>query len=139
MGKRNRYRDHIDPEYQRWGRKYPRFPGVGECANLIRAGKARGAWADIIASELSENAAHCLPELIEAFHSDSSGDVCLYVMMALESARLPEAVPFLANVLHEGDPRFTPYAARALRNINTPEARTMLWEASQSGLGTTPE
>src|SRR4051794_8585350 len=107
MGKRNR--DQIDPDYHRWERKYPRFPGVGECANLIRAGKARGAWADIIASALSENAAHCLTELIETFRFEASGDARLYVMMALETARLPEAVLFLASVLLDGDPRFTPY------------------------------
>ena len=67
MGKHNHYRDHVDPEYQRWGRRYPRFPGVAECANLIRAGKARGAWADIIAFELGENASTCLAELTETF------------------------------------------------------------------------
>jgi hypothetical protein len=139
MGKRNRYRDHIDPEYQRWGRKYPRFPGVEECARLIRAGKARGAWADIIAYELAENASHCLPTLIDTFRSDSSDDVRLYVMMAVEVAKLPESVPFLAEVLHGRDPRFTPYAERALRELNTPEARTVLWNASHSGTGAAPE
>ena len=139
MGRRTRYRDHIDPEYRRWGHKYSRFPGAGECANLIRTGKARGAWADIIASELSENAAHCLPDLIELFRSDSSDDVRLYVMMAVENAGLPEAVPFLADVLHAGNSRFTPYAERALRNINTPEARTVLWNATHSGPSTAPE
>jgi hypothetical protein len=139
MGKRTRYRDHIDPEHQRWGRKYPRFPGVAECARLIRAGKARGTWADIIAYELAENANLCLPDLIETFRSDSSEDVRLYLMMALETARLPESVPFLAEVLHDGNPRFTPYVERALRNINTPEARTVLWKAGRSEPGATSE
>jgi hypothetical protein len=139
MGKRTRHRDHIDPEQRRWTRKYPRFPGVEECARLIRAGKARGTWADIIASELAEHAASCLSDLIEAFRTGSSEDVGLYVMMALESARLPESVPFLAEVLHDGNPRFTPYAERALRSINTSEARTVLWKAGRSEPGATPE
>jgi hypothetical protein len=99
MGKRNRYRDHVDPEYQRWGRRYPRFPGVAECASLIRAGKARGAWADIIAYELAENAETCLAELIETFRNDPGGDVRLYIIMALDIARMPASVPFLAEVL----------------------------------------
>jgi hypothetical protein len=131
MGKRNRYRDHVDPEHQRWGRRYRSFPGVAECARLIRSGKARGAWADIIAFELAENAASCLAELIETFRNESGGDVRHYVMMALEIARLPPSVPFLAEVLREADPRFVPYAERALRAINTPEARTALWTAGQ--------
>jgi hypothetical protein len=115
MGKRNRYWDHIDPEYQRWGRKYPRFPGVIECVRLIRSGEARGSWADIIAHELAENAAPCLKGLIETFRTEPSQDVRLYVMMALEIARLRESVPFLAEVLHEGNPRFTSYALSALK------------------------
>jgi hypothetical protein len=49
-------------------------------------------------------------------------------MMALDMARLPEAVPFLAQVLRDGDPNLTHYAERALMGINTPEARTVLWE-----------
>jgi hypothetical protein len=129
MVKRNRYRGHVDPEYQRWGRRYPRFPGVAECASLIRDGKARGAWADIIAFELAENAGTCLAELIEAFRSDPGDDVRLYVMMALDIARVPESVPFLAEVLREADPRYLPYAERALRGINTPEARTAVRNA----------
>jgi hypothetical protein len=132
MGKRSRFRDHIDAEYRSWGRKYPRFPGVGECVRLIRAGKARGTWADIITHELAENATFCLPELIEAFRTDSSEDVRMYVMMALESARLPDSVPFLAEMLHGGNLRFTPYAERALRKINTPESRAVLWKVGQS-------
>ena len=131
MGKRSRYRDHIDPEYQRWGRRYPRFPGVAECTSLIRAGKARGAWADIIAFELAENAATCLAELIETFRDDPSGDVRLYVMMALDIAHVPASVPFLAEVLRDADSRYVPYAERALRGINTSEARTALWNAAQ--------
>lgn len=130
MSKRNVYHDHIDPEYQRWGQKYPRFPGVAECMRLIRAGKAKGAWADIILWELAEHAAVCLPELIETYRNEPRGDVRLYVMMALEIAQLSESVPFLVGVLHDNDPNLTPYAERALKGINTPEARTALWQAT---------
>lgn len=132
MGKRNRYHDHVDPELQRWGRKYPRFPGVAECARLIRAGKARRSWADIIAHELAENAALCLPDLIAAFRTDPSQDVRMYVMMALDIARLPETVPFLAEVLQQDNPRFTPFALRALQGIDTWEARTVLWNIAHA-------
>ena len=104
---------------------------MAECANLIRARKARGAWADIIAYELAENAGTCLAELIETFRNDPSGDVRLYVMMALDIARVPASVPFLSEVLREADPRYVPYAERALRGINTPEARTALWNAAR--------
>ena len=131
MGKRTRYRDHIDPECQRWGRKYPHFPGVAECVRLILARKAKGAWADIIRQELAENAVSCLQDLIDAFRNNPSGDVRLYVMMALDIARPPEAAPFLAEVLPEGDARLSGYAESALRGIDTPEARKALWQAGK--------
>jgi hypothetical protein len=133
------YGRHADPEYQRWRRKYPRFPGVDECARLIRAGKDRGLWADIIVYELAENAGNCLPALIDTFRNDSSYGVRLYVMMALEIAGLHESVSFLAEVLRDGDPRFTPYAERALHRINTREARTSLWKASHPEPDTSPD
>jgi hypothetical protein len=128
MGKRNRYRDHVDPEYQRWGLCYPRFPGVAACARLIRTGKARGAWCDIICFELAENAPTCLPDLIETFRSEQCVDVRLNFMMALEIASIPTSVPFLAEVLQKGDERYAPHAVRALRNIDTSESRTVLFE-----------
>lgn len=125
MGKRQRYRDHVDPEYRRWGRTYARFPGVNECVRLIKERKASGAWGDIIVHQLAENAGRCLSELIDAYHGDSDGDVRMYVMMALEIAQPPEAVPFLEQVLREGDPRFAPYAQRTLRGIGTRAARAL--------------
>ncbi len=124
------YRGHVDPEYRRWGRLYPRFPGVGECVRLIGSGKARGAWADIIAAELARHACETFEELTEAFHADGGGKVRQYVMMALELAALPRAVPFLAEVLRGDDPALIIYAERALRAIDTREARKALWDDS---------
>ena len=131
MAKRDRYRDHIDPEHQRWGRTYHRFPGVAECVRLIQDGKARGTWTDIIVHELGENAAGCLPELIEVFGSNADESVRLYIMMALDLAWLPESVPFLEQVLREGNPAFTPYAMSARKHIDTKEARTVLWQMAK--------
>ena len=128
MGKRDRYRDHIDPDYRRWGRRYPHFPGVAECARLVRDGKAAGSWADIIVHELAENAAECFTELVETFRTDSCETVRLYVVMALDIARLPQSVPFLTEVLREANPVFTPYALRALHGMDSREA----WRSSQS-------
>jgi HEAT repeats len=105
---------------------------VAECARLIRDGKARGTWADIIAYEFAENASECLVELIDTFRTDPNESVRQYVMMALDIARLPQSVPFLAEVLREGNPVFTPYALRALDGIDTRESRTALWHATHS-------
>ena len=126
MGKRDRYRDHPDPEYQGWGRTYRSFPGVAECARLILQHKATGAWADIVVHELAANARDNLAELIQAFHEHASDRFGIYVMMALEIAALPESVEFLSSVLQRGDARFVPYARRALQAIDTQKSRSEL-------------
>jgi hypothetical protein len=129
MGKRDPYRDHVDPEYRRWGRTYRSFPGVDECARLVRERKATGAWADIVAFELAENASDCLDELIDAFRVHESDDFALYVLMALEMAALPSSVDFLSAVLRDGNVTYMPYAERALNAIDTKESRTALFNA----------
>ncbi|MFH5806182.1 hypothetical protein [Alienimonas sp. DA493] len=132
MGKRDRYRDHVDPEYRRWGRTYRSFPGVDECVRLILDRRATGAWADIIAYELAENASERLDELLNAFRVHESNDVALYVLTALEMAALPASVDFLAGVLRKGNPAFRPYAQRALQAIDTKESRTALFHATDA-------
>src|SRR6516225_1812869 len=131
MGKMREMRNHPDPEYRRFRKKYPRFPGVAECVSLIKNRKARGAWADFVFFELSENVPSCWPELIQAFRSEANGDVRLYIMMALEDAKIPETVTFLGEVLRDGDERLAPYAVRALRAIDTSDARKLLWDLTR--------
>jgi hypothetical protein len=131
MGKRDRYRDDVDPETQRWGRRYRSFPGVAECVRLILAGKARGTWADIIVAELAENASKNLNETVNAFREHKSDDVGMYVLMALEIAALPASVEFLSSVLHEDNPQFARHADRALRKIDTRESRSALFHAKK--------
>ncbi len=128
MQKDGPFRDHPDPEYQRWHRTYPRFPGVPECVQLILARMTRGTWDDIIVQQLADNAGDCLSDLVGAYRSDPGGDIRLFVMMALDLARPPEAVGFLAEVLRSRDPRYHTYARRALEGIGTLEARTALWD-----------
>ena len=99
MGKRQRYQDHVDPEYRRWGRIYRSFPGVDECVRLILTRKATGAWADIIAYELAENADEHLTQIIDAFNEYKSDDVAVYMLMSLELAAMPKSVEFLTSIL----------------------------------------
>ena len=124
------YRRHVDPEYRRWGRKHPRFPGVAECVRLLQAGTVRGAWVDIIVHELAVHAPESLAELIETFRSVENERVRLLVLTAIAEARLPTAIPFLAEVAREGHPELAPCAERGLSEIGTGEARAALWEAT---------
>lgn len=132
MSNASDYSQHVDPEHRRWGRKYPRFPGVNECVRLLRSGKIRGARVEIVLHVLTEHAQECLPELVAAFCSDESESVRLMVLTAVAEARLPSAIKFLAEVVRQRHPRFGPYAEQGLVAIGTREARTALWEARNS-------
>jgi hypothetical protein len=123
------YRRHIDPEYRRWGRKFPRFPGVAECVRLLRSGNVRGAWVDIIVHELTVHAADCLKEMLEAFRSEENERVRLLVLMAIAEARVPAALSFLEDVARDQDPNFITYAVEGLSALGTSEARAALWRA----------
>jgi hypothetical protein len=57
------------------------------------------------------------------------------VMMAIDIAEPLEAIAFLADLVREGDARFTPYAAPALKGIDAQEAHIALWNAEHSGVG----
>src|SRR5260370_1408574 len=34
----------VDPEYKRWKRKYPKFPCVAKCVEVLRSRNVRGTW-----------------------------------------------------------------------------------------------
>lgn len=129
MGELIDYRSHIDPEYRRWGRKYPRFPGVAECLRLLKVTNVRGAWRDIIAHELTTHAGECLSELVEVFQASEDEGVRLNILSAIAEARLPDAITFLAVVTKSPQPSLVSLAVRGLKAIGTREARAALWEA----------
>jgi hypothetical protein len=132
MKKTDIYREHPDPEHRRWGRKYPKFPGVAECVRLLRSRKARGVWIDIIHYELTKNANLCLNDLVGAFQTETNEWVKLIVLFAICDARLSEAIPFLTEVARESHPEFAAYATKGLRSIGTVDARTALWFATHA-------
>lgn len=139
MGRHNRYRDHVDPEYRRWGRTYPAFPGVEECARLVLDRKVTGAWADIVVYELAENADSHLAEMTEAFRAHKSDAFALCILMALELAALPASVEILAAILKDGNSFYVPYAKRALHAVGTRESRRVLFDATHAPIVGAPE
>lgn len=123
--------DLVDPEWQRWIAKYPKGPSIAECVRLLHTHNVGGVWNDFISFALADHAENSLPELIDAFRNEEEV-VAVYVMMAIEMAKPPAAIPFLADVLKEGDVRFTPYAERALKEMDTRESRRVLWESGRT-------
>ena len=123
---------HIDPEYDRWFQKYPTFPGVAKCVELLKRPNVRGAWRDIICWQLKEHAAQHLEELMSAIRADENAGIRLMLMGALEEAAVPESLPLWKEYLQSGNDEERQYAERALKAINTKEARRLLWEHEQT-------
>ena len=59
---RSRGRDVIDPEGQRYEKRFPKFPGTARCIDVIRS--AQGAFLDSALADLQENLPSCAAEVI---------------------------------------------------------------------------
>lgn len=118
-----------DPEYARWKRQHPKFPGVAKCVELLGRTNVRGSLVDILCSELQENAVHHAQELISAFRAERDARVRHILLGILCEAKLPEAFPLFVEQLRSDDEHLRHWATEGLRDLNTAEARKALWEA----------
>jgi hypothetical protein len=119
-----------DPEYVRWHKKYPRFPGVETCLVLLRSSNVRGVWIDQICFELQEHAAETANELIAAFYREENTWVQLQLIMIMSETGLPVFQPLLIELLRFKDENLRCWAVYGLEKLGTKEARTALWEFS---------
>jgi hypothetical protein len=125
------YRQHLDPEYRRWSNRYPQFPGLAECLQLLKSNTLSDEWVDIIGGELAHHAKDCLPDLLTAFEAEIDPWIRLFLLMSLADARLKEAIPFLSQiVLSEKEP-FVAYAQNALDALENSDSRTPYWKATR--------
>ena len=120
-----------DPEEERWRKKYPNFPGVQKCAELLRSPNVNGTWVDIICLELQDHAAECFPELVAAIRAEENEPIKTLLLAALAEAGMPEAMSLLAENLHSANERLRHWSEFGLEKIGTKEARAILWNYRQ--------
>lgn len=84
--------------------------------------------------QLLPHAAEHLDELLEQFaqEQDDHGLRC-WLLELIGAARSPTALPTLAAQLSSPDEALRAWAAVGLTNLDTPEARTLLWKARANG------
>jgi hypothetical protein len=119
----------VDPEEERWHRKYPRFPGVRRCVELLHRRAVRGTWVDIICYELRAHARETSRELLDAFRAEPDDRVRAILLAVIAEARLSEALPLLVENLGVEDERLRFRARAGLEDLGTREARAALWQA----------
>lgn len=123
-------RSNPDPEFDRWRRTYPRFPGVAKCVELLRSPNVQGAWIDIICQELTKHANEYPEELVSETRKelqDSTG-VGKTLLGVLADARLIEAQPLFEALLGSEDTTLHKYGLAGLKSLDTKQTRSMVWK-----------
>ena len=132
---------HPDPEYARFYTTYPTFPGVPTCLTLLRSGKAKGAWIDLICHELHRYAAENtdeetakkakVEEIVAAFRAEPVSWVRILLLSSIAKTGLPEYIPLLQENLASEQEGLRFWAQAGLGKIDTKESRTVLWQFKQ--------
>lgn len=124
----------LDPEEQRWDRKYPRFPGVAKCVEFLHRTNVQSTWIDIICIELEKHAEKNSNELITATRKEieRNSGIGRMLLHVVADSKLPEALPLFAELLQSPDESLHPYAVSGLKQLNIKEARRLLWEFDET-------
>lgn len=104
-----------------------RFPGFKKCMAMMR--KRDSMTQEEGFRWLLPHAAEHLPELIEEFGKEKDHGLRCWLLELIGSARSPEACGFLAGQLAGSDQQLRYWAIWGLKNLNSKEARTLLWQA----------
>ncbi|WP_432850568.1 HEAT repeat domain-containing protein [Amycolatopsis sp. CA-161197] len=84
--------------------------------------------------QLLPHAAEHLDELIERFeHEQDDHGLRCWLLELIAAAASPTALPILTAQLNGPDESLRDWAAVGLSKLNTPEARTLLWQARANG------
>ncbi|MDJ0765319.1 MAG: hypothetical protein QNJ97_20230 [Myxococcota bacterium] len=125
-------KQHIDPEYARWKRKYPMYPGTEKCVELLRSNSVRGTWIDIICHEIEQYSITNPSKLIEAVERRENHGIRRVLLGILENIACPESISVFIKILESGEEDERDYAVRGLRRIDNKEARTALVQVAAS-------
>lgn len=127
-------KEHIDPEYERWYRKFPNYPGFQKCVELLGSSNVQGAWVDVICHELGQHAHEETDELLSLARSEIGNNswVGRILLQVIANAKLPDAFDLFAELLKSPDESLQNYAIDGLQQLNTKEARQLLWQHANS-------
>ncbi len=88
---------------------------------------------------LQPHASEFVHELIAEFAKTNDDGLRCPLLELIGNAKSTEAFGFLSEQIHSDNDRLRYWAIRGLRNLNTKEARTLLWEARSFTFGATED
>jgi hypothetical protein len=80
-------------------------------------------------------AADVLPQLIKQFDAESDHGLRCWLLELIGTARSEDALPVLSRELRNEDESIRDWARRGLEQLNTKEARTILWQEAENRAG----
>lgn len=119
----------VDPEYKRYRRSYPKFPGVSPCVELLKRPNVKGAYLDSVIWDMQEHASANIESLLAAFRAETDSRGRALLLYVIAEARSQAALPIFAEILLGDDEELHVWAARGLHVLDTPDARKLLWDA----------
>ena len=114
-----------------------KFPGFKKCMAMMR--KHDPQTQEDGFHWLLAHAREHVHELIEEFNKEADHGLRCWLLELIGSAKSPDAVEFLAIQLRNNDQRFRFWSIWGLKNLDTNEARTLLWQARSITLSTPEE
>lgn len=125
-----------DPEEERYRRKFPVFPGVDKCVELLSRGSTRGGYLDAVMADLTEHAGEDWRAIAEHYRRAESERVRTLLLSALAEAAPAEAAAWFGAILRAPAAELSEgawfWAAAGLLRIDTKEARRELWRAEEA-------
>ncbi|MDY3557771.1 hypothetical protein R5W23_003036 [Gemmata sp. JC673] len=114
-----------------------KFPGFKKCVAMMRARDP--ATQEDGFHWLRPHAGEHVHELIGEFGQEKDHGLRCWLLELIGLAKSPAAFEFLAGQLRSADERFRFWAISGLKNLDTKEARTLLWEARSYTFGSPAE
>lgn len=118
----------LDPDHERYLRKYPRFPGVTETVRLLKLGGTRGGYLDAVLGDLREHAPQVLDDLTLAVGQETDERVRTLLVAELAETGDQRLVGFFVRLLSDGNESVRHWAEQGLQRIDTKEARRALFD-----------
>ena len=119
----------IDPEWERYAKKYPSFPGVQKCVELLGSSFLRGTRVDFVVNMMENHAHDHVDELIDAYWAQSDERLRAIIANVISNEPIENTEDFFWNVLNSQHKESWWSAFYGLKQLNSKNARTYLWQA----------
>lgn len=104
-----------------------KFPGFMKCMEMMRSRDPQTQEDGF--HRLLPHASEHVGELIAAFHSETDFGLRCWLLELVDEAKSEEAYEFLAQHLRSEVEGFRYRAMMGLKDLDTKQSRTLLWEA----------